>query len=424
MSIIDVLIFFKKLYFSCRPFLGGTCISYEKSREMKYSEKDIEFANQILTRRNELDNGQVETWMSDPEHVEMLKEFVAIRQEYESWNFEQRKAEERIRLHQAINRRKKRQLVMRWSVAASVFFCIVLSSLYLWNDSYLAIEQKVPQQVNIGERKASKVELILADGKRVSLDGSGRQIQDHGVSGIKDDSLQGLTYVQAKMLDENVTEVLYNTLKIPTGGFYQLELSDGTRVWLNAESELRFPVQFGSGEREVFLKGEAYFDVEKDISRRFVVHLKESNVTVLGTSFNIKAYGDEDYIYTTLVEGKVCFTSEKENEEVTLRPGMQSVLNLKSGKTELKEVEVEQFTAWRQGRFVFPSTTLGDLMCQLKRWYDIDVVYLAPEAKGYEFRGAINRDMDLKNVLAIVEKTSNVIFDINGRTINVTIKSK
>lgn len=99
----------------------------------------------------------------------------------------------------------------------------------------------------------------------------------------------------------------------------------------------------------------------------------------------------------------------EKNEEVTLRPGMQSVLNLKSGKTELKEVEVEQFTAWRQGRFVFPSTTLGDLMCQLKRWYDIDVVYLAPEVKGYEFRGAINRDMDLKNVLAIVEKTSNVI---------------
>ena len=193
---------------------------------------------------------------------------------------------------------------------------------------------------------------------------------------------------------------------------------------MNAESELRFPVQFGTGEREVYLKGEAYFDVRKDVTRRFIVHLKESNVTVLGTSFNIKAYGDEDYIYTTLVEGKVRFTSEKEHEEVTLRPGMQSVLNLKSGKTELKEVEVEQFTAWRQGRFVFPSTTLGDLMCQLKRWYDIDVVYLSPEAKGYEFRGAINRDMDLKNVLAIVEKTSNVVFDINGRTIKVTIKNE
>ena len=344
---------------------------------MKYSEKDIEFANQILTRRNELDNGLVEAWMSDPEHVEMLREFVAIREEYTNWNFEVVKGEERERLHQAISRKKKRQLVTRWSVAASVVLCVALSVLYLWNDSYWAFEQKFPQQVNLTQHKMANVELILADGKRVLLDGSGQQIQDHGVSGIKDDSLQGLTYVQAKALDKNVTEVLYNTLKVPTGGFYQLELSDGTRVWLNAESELRFPVQFGVGKREVYLRGEAYFDVRKDTSRRFVVHLRESNVTVLGTSFNVKAYGDEDYIYTTLVEGQVRFTSEKEHEEVTLRPGMQSVLNLKSGKTELKEVEVEQFTAWRQGRFVFPSTTLGDLMCQLKRWYDIDVVYLA-----------------------------------------------
>ncbi len=389
---------------------------------MKYNEKDIEFANQILTRRNELDNELVEAWMRNPLHVEMLKEFVAIREEYTNWDFEIIKGEERERLQRAITRRKKRQLVMRWSVAASVILCVALSALYLWNDSDWFFEQKFPQQANWEQSKLAEVELILADGKRVPLGGSGRQIQDHGVSGIKDDSLQGLTYVQAKALDEKVTVVLYNTLKVPTGGFYQLELSDGTRVWLNAESELRFPVQFGTGEREVYLKGEAYFDVRKDVARRFIVHLKESNVTVLGTSFNIKAYGDEDYIYTTLVEGKVRFTSEKEHEEVTLRPGMQSVLNLKSGKTELKEVEVEQFTAWRQGRFVFPSTTLGDLMCQLKRWYDIDVVYLSPEAKGYEFRGAINRDMDLKNVLAIVEKTSNVVFDINGRTIKVAIK--
>ena len=391
---------------------------------MKYNEKDIEFANQILTRRNELDNELVEAWMSNPLHVEMLKEFVAIREEYTNWDFEIIKGEERERLQRAITRRKKRQLVMRWSVAASVILCVALSALYLWNDSDWFFEQKFPQQANWEQSKLAEVELILADGKRVPLGGSGRQIQDHGVSGIKDDSLQGLTYVQAKALDEKVTVVLYNTLKVPTGGFYQLELSDGTRVWLNAESELRFPVQFGTGEREVYLKGEAYFDVRKDVARRFIVHLKESNVTVLGTSFNIKAYGVEDYIYTTLVEGKVRFTSEKEHEEVTLRPGMQSVLNLKSGKTELKEVEVEQFTAWRQGRFVFPSTTLGDLMCQLKRWYDIDVVYLSPEAKGYEFRGAINRDMDLKNVLAIVEKTSNVVFDINGRTIKVTIKNE
>ncbi len=391
---------------------------------MKYNENDIEFANQLLTRRNELNNEQVKAWMDDGEHVEMLKEFVAIREECTNWNFDARRAEEWKRLCQVMHRRKKRQLVMRWSVAASVILFLGVSVLYLWNNFDSVSDPNFFQQVSLEKSETQNVELILANGECVPLNGSGRQIRDYNVSGIKDDSLQGLTYVQAKVLDENVTEVLYNTLKVPTGGFYQLELSDGTRVWLNAESELKFPVRFGVGEREVYLKGEAYFDVQKDTSRHFVVYLKESNVTVLGTSFNIKAYGDEDYIYTTLVEGQVRFTSEKEHEELTLQPGMQSVLNLKSGKTELKKVEVEQFTAWRQGRFVFPSTTLEDLMNQLKRWYDIDVIYLVPEVKGYEFRGAINRDMDLKNVLAIVEKTSNVIFDIEGRTIKVTIKSK
>ena len=174
----------------------------------------------------------------------------------------------------------------------------------------------------------------------------------------------------------------------------------------------------------MYLKGEAYFDVKRDTARRFVVHLNESNVAVLGTSFNIKAYGDENYIYTTLVEGRVCFTAEKDQQQVTLKPGMQSILNLASGKTELKEVDVEQYVAWRQGRFVFASTTLEDLMSQLKRWYDIDVEYVVPDVKRYEFRGAINRDMNLMDVLSIVEKTSNVIFNVQGRTIKVATKIK
>ena len=134
---------------------------------MKYSEKDIEFANQIITRRNELDNELVEAWMSDPLHVEMLKEFVAIREKYTNWDFEVIKGEERERLQQAISRRKKRQLVRRWSVAASVILCVALSALYLWNDSYWAFEQKFPQHVNLDQSKIAGVELILADGKRV-----------------------------------------------------------------------------------------------------------------------------------------------------------------------------------------------------------------------------------------------------------------
>ena len=391
---------------------------------MKYNDEDIEFASQILTHRENLPDEQVKSWMSEPEHVELLKEFVAIRGEYSNLNFEMAKAEEYARLQKVVDSRKRHQRVIRWSVAASIALCLVLSVWYLLEDSYLAKERKLPLQAKIVKSEKADVELILANGERVLLDGSGKMIEDLSVSGIKDDSLQGLTYLQAKAQQVKDTEILYNTLKVPTGGFYQLELSDGTRVWLNAESELRFPVQFVAGQRDVYLKGEAYFDVRRDTARRFVVHLNESNVTVLGTSFNIKAYGDENYIYTTLVEGRVRFTSEKDQQQVTLKPGMQSVLDLASGKTELKEVDVEQFVAWRQGRFVFASTTLEDLMCQLKRWYDIDVEYVVPGVKRYEFRGAINRDMDLMDVLSIVEKTSNVIFDVQGRTIKVATKIK
>lgn len=265
------------------------------------------------------------------------------------------------------------------------------------------------------------VELILDNGEKVVLDGKGKSIANHAVSGIQDDSLRGLTYARAQVNESE--ELIYNTLKVPTGGFYQLELADGTKVWLNSESELRFPVRFAAGGRDVYLKGEAYFQVKKNEGKPFTVFLNESSVTVLGTSFNIKAYKDEENIYTTLVEGSVRFSVEKGGEPVVLHPGMQSVWNVESGKTEVKKVDVNQFIAWRDGRFVFPSTTLEELMMQLKRWYNIEVEFEVPEVRRYEFRGAISRDMELANVLSLVEKTSNVVFIVHGRKINVAIKN-
>mgnify|MGYP000049204363 CR=1 FL=1 len=316
----------------------------------------------------------------------------------------------------------KRRGILSWIAAASV---VVIGGVSAW---ILLSQEPDVDNLSVTEKFESGkaiVTLEMASGLKYRLDTLSSVVRNNRVN-VAFDNNDGVLKIkeQDSLADGATKEIGYNTVNVPYGGTYTVELCDGTKVYLNSGTTLEFPSRFDGKVRSVILKGEAYFDVRKDVARRFIVHLKESNVTVLGTSFNIKAYGDEDYIYTTLVEGKVRFTSEKEHEEVTLRPGMQSVLNLKSGKTELKEVEVEQFTAWRQGRFVFPSTTLGDLMCQLKRWYDIDVVYLSPEAKGYEFRGAINRDMDLKNVLAIVEKTSNVVFDINGRTIKVTIKNE
>ena len=388
---------------------------------MKYREKDIEFANQILTRRGELNDDEVRAWMDEPEHVEMLKEFAAIQGLYAHVNFEKDRAGEYARFERVTGGRNHRRIVVWSSVAASVILMIGLYFSWMLGGTGGMSPLGLAEQAENFKPGTNAVELILDNGEKVVLDGKGKSIANHAVSGIQDDSLRGLTYARVQVNESE--ELIYNTLKVPTGGFYQLELADGTKVWLNSESELRFPVRFTANDRNVYLKGEAYFQVKKNEGKPFTVFLNESNVTVLGTSFNIKAYKDEENIYTTLVEGSVRFSVEKGGEPVVLHPGMQSVWNVESGKTEVKKVDVNQFIAWRDGRFVFPSTTLEELMMQLKRWYNIEVEFQAPEVRHYEFRGAISRDMELANVLSLVEKTSNVVFIVHGRKINVAIKN-
>lgn len=392
---------------------------------MKYRIEDIEFADRILAHRDELSDEEVEKWMEEAGHVELLNELAALHGQYVHVDFEKEKAKEYARVMKTIRVRGSRRIAAWSSVAASVILLIGLYVTWMLGDFPKTENLGLAGQTECFKPGSNAVELILDNGEKVVLDGKGKWIENDVVSGIEDDSLRGLTYIQVQVNEsEGAEELVYNTLKVPTGGFYQLELADGTRVWLNSESELRFPVRFTGDTRNVSLKGEAYFQVKKNERKPFTVFLNESNVTVLGTSFNIKAYGDESNIYTTLVEGSVRFSEQRGGEQVVLRPGMQSVWNVESGKTEVKKVDVTQFIAWRDGRFVFPSTTLEELMLQLKRWYDIEVEYQAPEVKRYEFRGAISRDMELDNVLSLVEKTSNVVFNIHGRKINIATRNR
>ena len=205
----------------------------------------------------------------------------------------------------------------------------------------------------------------------------------------------------------------------PTGGEYFLTLSDGTRVFLNAASELKYPVEFVGGKRVVDLDGEAYFEVRKDSLRPFIVRVNGAEVTVLGTSFNVNTYGDDGQIYTTLVNGSVRILSEKNGQEEVLTPGMQGVMNIQTGQLTVREVDVESYVAWREGRFVFRTMTLDLIMHQLQRWYDFEVFYQNPELKEYEFRGVIKRDMDLDKVLSVIKATTNVDFDVKGKVITI-----
>ena len=194
------------------------------------------------------------------------------------------------------------------------------------------------------------------------------------------------TLVYKANLHNETAEVMYNTVTIPRGGEYCLELADGTKVWLNAETELRFPVNFSDKTRDVYLKGEAYFQVSKDELHAFQVHTSMGTVAVLGTSFNVRDYADEQKVVTTLEMGKVMYVSGENKKEIILTPGFQ-VQEEKTGEIKMKKVDVMQYVGWREGKYVFENTALVDIMRTLERWYDIDVVYVDPVVKRLSFHG-------------------------------------
>lgn len=273
--------------------------------------------------------------------------------------------------------------------------------------------------------------LTLADGSviQLSTEQSGIVVGD------------GITYLDGSLVigggperEDGDSDVDFLTLATPKGGTYQLTLSDGTKVWLNAASTLRYPARFAGNERVVELAGEAYFEVSHQFgdgttsrpgSRKptdkkipFRVLSKGQTVEVLGTQFNIAAYPEEEEVLTTLVDGAVQVipagdegSVEQNQRYVTLSPGEQSVV--KKGRTIISTVDVSVFTAWKNGLFSFKETEMRDAMSQLARWYDVDVVYEGHIPKTYFF-GDIRRDRSLAQVLAILKK-SGVNFKIGKK---------
>lgn len=267
----------------------------------------------------------------------------------------------------------------------------------------------VQQEIHPGEAKA---ELLLADGSRMLLE-----------AGLKDSSLiQQGTCVKAG--DKEITYersarsegLAYNTLKIPRGGEFKVVLSDGTVVYLNSESELKYPVQFEGDVRMVSLTGEAYFEVKKDARHPFVVNMSASSVVVLGTSFNVRAYKDEKKVTATLVEGKVRFNAE--GKSVSLEPGEQAV-SMNTGKISKQQVDVYQYIAWKDGYFVFRQQRLENVMQELSRWYDIDIFFANPGCKEISFTGNVKRYADFGKIIEMLEMTGGVEFQVKDRTIVV-----
>ena len=382
---------------------------------MYYKDDDIEFANRLLARREELNDEEVTTWLKEKDHVELLDEIAAIRQKLSGQSYGENSEEEFLYLEKSIYDRKSRRMTLRWSIAASI---ILLVGLFVGRtiSGVRDIHEEQELAKSVMQPGTSKAILMMADGKEVVLE------QGQNLNILLNERVRVATSSQGIVYEEYgkgmVTEE-YNKLTTPVGGEYSLVLSDGTKVFLNADSELKYPVEFSDGKRIVDLKGEAYFEVHKDSLRPFIVRINGAEVTVLGTSFNVNTYGDDGQIYTTLVNGSVRVSSMKNKQEEILKPGMQSVMNVQSGLLTVRKVDVEPYVAWREGRFVFRAMTLDLIMRQLQRWYDFEVFYQNSELKDYEFRGVIKRDMDLDKVLSVIKATTNVDFEVKGKVITI-----
>jgi ferric-dicitrate binding protein FerR (iron transport regulator) len=207
----------------------------------------------------------------------------------------------------------------------------------------------------------------------------------------------------------------FNTLSTPTGGQYNIVLADGTKVFLNAVSSIKYPTQFNGNQRVVELEGEAYFEVAKNRNKPFIVKSGNQAIEVLGTHFNVHAYDNEAVVKTTLLEGRVEVTHK--NQKAILKPGQQANVSDNFNKISVREVDTEAAIAWKNGRFKFDNADLETVMKQLERWYGIKVEYRG-DVSDVRFNGGTFRNKNLSEVLKVLE-LSNIEFKVEGKTIIV-----
>ncbi|SKA31204.1 ferric-dicitrate binding protein FerR, regulates iron transport through sigma-19 [Chitinophaga eiseniae] len=305
----------------------------------------------------------------------------------------------------------------RWMYAAAAVLAagIITSGVFLMRRPATPAPVAATVKPNPLAPGGNKAMLILADNSTITLDSSSNgALAVQGNTQISNTN-GALTYKG----NGNNKQPLYNTVATPRGGQYQLTLADGSKIWLNAASSIRFPAAFTGKERLVEVTGEVYFEVSQNAHMPFHVKvntpgMEEMTVTVLGTSFNVMAYADEQAIRTTLVDGAVQVA--RGNQQSLLQPGYQAAISSNGGTFETSMADVEQALAWKEGKFRFRNTNIRTIMRQLARWYDIEVAYDG-NVSDIDLTGVISRREDAGALLKALETTQRVKFTVEGHTI-------
>ena len=303
-----------------------------------------------------------------------------------------------------------------WSVAAAVAVLVVFTwVMFLGGEK--SPETVIAQSV-IGRPGESKALLVLSSGTKVELNSQiGDTIREEGRS-----ILNERDYIDYSRQDNDsqVKEVVYNELIVPAGGEYRLVLSDGSVVYMNSESRLKYPVKFIEDKRVVKLEGEAYFDVTHDEQHPFIVHTEQLNVKVLGTGFNVMAYKGDARTEVTLVHGKVDVKSKNISEILT--PSRQFVMNNDTREYEVRSVNVNTYVDWKNGILNFDAMPLEELGEKVSRWYGVKFFFSKESLKYLKFSGAFKKYNNIDYILDLIEATTDVSFELKGDVVIVNEK--
>lgn len=311
-----------------------------------------------------------------------------------------------VRIEHRIEKQKY-SFVKKWLPYAAAVLAVLSISAYWYINHYPVtrpnLSTELTTDISPGSNRAT---LILDNGKSIALNENSPEIKV---------SENGIFYQDGTAVVEK-TDVQQATLSTPRKGEYRIVLPDGSKVWLNAESEISYPTVFQGNERLVKLKGEAYFEVNHDPAHPFIVQSSGQRVKVLGTSFNINAYPNEAYVITTLTSGRIDLQHTTKNTHKILSPGQQAVLG--DDLFRLQKVDVQLFTAWKDGKFRFKGASLQEVLRQLERWYDIEVDYSQVPAD-IKIYASIKRDKKLSSVLGALAEISGIHFKLEGRRLMI-----
>ncbi len=380
-----------------------------------FYDRDIEFALHVLQHSESWDDPEVQAWLETEGHRTLLEELRRYREAgirergevtfdgNEQWLLLKRKM---------ITRRRRVHVYWRIVRLAAVITVLVAVSVIVF---YRQQKKEPAGQLVQKVKRDDAVKLITGNGNEYILASNISGNDTLSKNGIVIDSVGGLKYM--KILQKKGRPEEFHMIRVPRGGEYILILDDGTRVWINSDSELKYPVAFNDSERKVYLKGEAYFEVKYDEQRPFIVEADRMNIRVLGTEFNVQSYrGEEENV--TLVKGRVAVKADSvESGEVVLKPGENA--SLRGELLHVETVDVLKYISWKEGFFYYNDVRLEDILDELGRWFDFTVFYRSPEVKDFRFKFWANRKDSVEQVLERLNETGKLRIEVSGKTVVV-----